>query len=140
MRSLLLTNSTFYWKVKSAIMQLDSKQCVDIKTEVNPIIKPRSTKQIYYDMVGKPELTFFDQSKKSGTKMDDRFGPPQWQSTSSSSQAFTKEKKPSCQTVFFHPPSLARTLPTNFLTISLGFIASSNLFDVVFIRTGNSVQ
>ena len=45
-------------------MQLDSKQCVDIKTEVNPIIKPRSTKQIYYDMVGKPELTFFDQSKK----------------------------------------------------------------------------
>ena len=91
-------------------------------------------------MVGKQELTFFDQSKKSGTKMDDRFGPPQWQSTSSSSQAFTKEKKPSCQTVFFHPPSLARTLPTNFLTISLGFIASSNLFDVVFIRTGNSVQ
>ena len=53
--------------------------------------------------------------------MDDRFGPPQWQSTSSSSQVFTKEKKPSCQTAFLHPPSLARILPTNFLTIRLNF-------------------
>ena len=44
--------------------EFDSKYWLDMKTKINPIIQPRSTKQIYYDMVGRPELTFFDQSKK----------------------------------------------------------------------------
>lgn len=43
----------------------------------------------------------FGGAKPSGTKMDDRFGPPQWQSTSSSSQSsFTKDKKVSLKNAF----------------------------------------
>merc|ERR1711935_54295 len=43
----------------------------------------------------------FGNANPSGTKMDDRFGPPQWQSTSSSSQAqFTKDKKVSLKNAF----------------------------------------